>query len=159
MNKKSLNYFNLIIILVISFVFIACPPKKPPRRKPPREVRKPAEVYRPAPPPEVITPQRKASQRTVQKGITQLNNNNYDQALQIFQDAVNIDPFNGVAYYYLASANNYLEEKDVAMGLLDKAESLLQYEPEWLEKIEELRLSISGEAPETAPLPPVIDEF
>lgn len=159
MNNKSRSYFNLFFVLLIGLAFIGCPPKKPPKARPPREVRKPAEVYRPAPPPAVITPQRKASQRTVQKGITDLNAENYEQALQTFQDAVNIDPSNGVAYYYLAMANNHLEEKETALGLLDKAEALLQYEPEWIEKIEELRLTISGEAPETAPLPPVVDEF
>lgn len=155
---------SLIFILSICFLFTACPPaaKKPPVKKPPRqgEVReKPKEVTKPAQPSRVATPQRKASDRLVEKGKSSLDAKNYDQASQFFQDAVNVDSTNGVAYYYLALTDHYLGEQSVAAGLLDKAESLLSYDQYWMGKVEELRALITGEKPAVAPLPSVTDQY
>lgn len=120
---------------------------------------KPKEVTRPGQPSQVLTPQRKASDRLVDKGKTSLDAKNYDQALQLFQDAANVDPSNGVAYYYLALTDHYLGEQNTAAGLLDKAESLLRSDQYWMGKVEELRALITGEKPQVAPLPPVVDQY
>jgi len=88
------------------------------------------------------TPRRKASDRIVEKGMLEFQSKKYEQALQLFQDAVNVDSSNGVAYYYLALTNIELDRKNAANGLLDKAEALLSHEPGWLEKIENVRKSI-----------------
>lgn len=155
--KKS--RFTFLLPLFICLVFMACPPKKPVKKVPRPPAEKPAEVSRPPAAPEVITPQRRASDRLVQKGMGQLDSRNYENALQIFQEAVNVDATNGAAYYYLALTNDYLGEKDTAMGLLDKAESLLGHDPLWLEKIDDLRMEISGEKIPGTTSPPVMDEY
>jgi len=88
-----------------------------------------------------------------------MNAKNYEQAAQLFQDAVNVDASNGVAYYYLASADANLGQQDTAFGLLDKAESLLRDDRYWMDRIEELRASISGEKPSAIKPPPVFDQY
>jgi len=146
------------LIFSIALLFTGCPKepaKKRPRAKPSRQV----ETKKPQPPPEIYTPQRKASDRIVEKGKVQLDQENYERALQFFQDAVNIDSANGVAYYYLALTNVKLEQEDIALGLLDKAEALLQHDPTWLGKVEELRFSITGESSPQRSSYPEVDEF
>lgn len=155
--KKS--WYNFLLLPFICAVFLACPPKKPVKKVPRPPAEKPSEVSRPPATPEVMTPQRRASDRLVQKGVNQLDSRNYENALQALQEAVNIDGTNGIAYYYLALTNDYLGEKDAAMGLLDKAESLLGHDPSWLEKIDDLREDLSGEKTPGTPLPPVMDEY
>lgn len=157
---------HTLVIIFFCFGLLACPPaaKKPSVKKPPRpgqeEIReKSREVVRPAAPATVATPQRKASERLVEKGIAELGAKNAEHAAQIFQDAVNVDASNGVAYYYLAMADAQIGRSDVAAGLLDKAESLLRYDSDWISKIEELRTSITGEKPSSTPLPHIIDEY
>jgi tetratricopeptide (TPR) repeat protein len=59
-----------------------------------------------------------------------------------FQDAINVDPRNGEAYYYLALTDFYLGQYDESVGLLDKAKALLGYDERWLERIENLKASI-----------------
>jgi Tfp pilus assembly protein PilF len=146
-------------LLLICLVFAACPPKKPVKKVPRPPHERPAEVSRPASAPEADTPQRRASDRLVQKGMGELGAKNYEGALQAFQEAVNIDATNGAAYYYLALTNDYLGEKETAMGLLDKAESLLGHDSSWLEKIDDLREKIGGGKTPGTPLPPIMDEY
>jgi len=150
-----------VVILCLSLT--GCPPaaKKPPVKKPkarPEEVKKP-EVSKPSQQDQTQTPQRKASDRLIDKGKISLDAKRYDQAGQLFQDATTVDPSNGVAYYYLALTDHYLGQDSAASGLLDKAESLLRYDQHWMGKIEELRSLVTGEKPPVAPLPPVIDQY
>ena len=150
-------------MIILSFLFTACPPaaKKPPAKPKAKieEKKKPGEVTRPPEAQQPDTPQRKASNRVMDKGKTALDGKSYDQAAQLFQDAVNIDSTNGAAYYYLAMTDHYLGQNAVAAGLLDKAESLLRRDAYWMEKIEELRSVVTGEKPSVTPLPPVIDQY
>ena len=55
------------------------------------------------------------------------------------QEAINVDPKNGIAYYYLAKAKFELGENVQASGVLDKAEELLQGSKDWMEAISILR--------------------
>ena len=154
---------SLAMTIILCFTFIACPPaaKKPAKKVPKakQEEKKPAEVSRPAAAPQAETPQRKASDRLVEKGKASIDSKSYDQAAGLFQDAMNVDPSNGVAYYYLALTDHYLGQGGAAAGLLDKAESLLRGDKYWAQKIEELRTLVTGEKPQVAPLPPVIDQY
>ncbi len=154
---KILSHFFLIFL--ICFIFISCPAKKPIKKPTKPQAEKPVEITTPPSAPETLTPQRRASNKLVQKGIIELDKNNYVLAIQIFQEAINIDATNGEAYYYLALTNNYLGEKNTALGLLDKAESLLNNDPSWIEKIEALRSDITGEKSKGMSLPPLMDEF
>ncbi len=135
-----------VICFLVAFTLIACA-KEPAKRPEAKKERSPVEeqVRKPKAPPIIYTPQRKASDRIVAKGKAQLENENYERALQLFQDAVNVDSANGEAYYYLALAQVKMEQNHLALGLLDKAEALLQHEPIWLEKIQNLRQEIGGE--------------
>ncbi len=121
------------------------------KRIPSKDVIRPAEQR----PPEAAetTPQRVASQGLVKKGLFHLDQKNYDLAAVRFQDAINVDPRNGEAYYYMALADYYMEQYDVAIGLLDKAKALLNYNPQWVEKIENLRASILADDSASAPAP------
>jgi len=81
--------------------------------------------------------------KLVVRGMDQMEDQSFDLAASTFRDAINVDTTNGVAYYYLASVYAALYKRDQALGLLDKAESLLSGDPEWMKKIEELRYDLS----------------
>jgi len=63
----------------------------------------------------------------------------FDPAKRSFQEAINIDPANGIAYYYLARSKFELGEYQQALGVLDKAEELLSGSKEWEETIQTLK--------------------
>lgn len=88
------------------------------------------------------TPARSASTSLVSKGKRSLDEGDYAKALNTFKEAILIDSTNGVAYYYMAKTQFMLQNYDQAMGILDKAESLLQNSDEWLEAIKTLREQI-----------------
>jgi|GEM_PF-2211513 len=101
---------------------------------------------------DVVTPQRQASMRLVERGKALMDAKDYGRAAGAFRDAVNVDTSNGVAYYYLAAADARLDQPDLAIGLLDKAEALLGADAEWMDKIDALRRELG--APETKPVVP-----
>lgn len=80
--------------------------------------------------------------RLVTQGNTAMESGDANKAATFYRDAINVDSSNGVAYYYLANAKSTLDEDDVAMGLLDKADALLGADTEWQIKIESLRVQI-----------------
>lgn len=88
------------------------------------------------------SPARSASMDMVSKGKYFLEVGKYDKALSIFQEAVIIDNTNGIAFYYLAKTRFYLQQYEEALGILDKAESLLTGSDEWLEAAGLLRTQI-----------------
>lgn len=90
----------------------------------------------------VSSPARSASIDMVAKGKQSLAAGKYEKALGIFQEAVIIDSTNGVAYYYLAKTRFNLGQNEEALGILDKAESLLSSADEWMEAITLLRQQI-----------------
>jgi len=124
----------------------ACSFKKGPAKRIPTAKRPPEkDVIRPAetlPSERPVTPQGVASQKLIRDGLALLDQKNYELAAVRFQDAINVDPRNGEAYYYLALADFYLELYDESIGLLDKAKALLQPDERWLERIENLKASI-----------------
>jgi tetratricopeptide (TPR) repeat protein len=90
----------------------------------------------------ISTPARTASANMVNKGKALLDAGDYEKAVSMFQEAVIIDAGNGIAYYYMAKARYYLNERDAALGILEKAESLLSGTPEWKDAIALLKLQI-----------------
>ena len=72
-------------------------------------------------------------------------NSDFDSAENSFQEAINIDPTNGIAYYYLAKVKYETAFFQQAMGILDKAEDLLSASKEWMEAISILRDLIKSE--------------
>ena len=85
------------------------------------------------------TPKAKASANMVEAGRRELANANFEPAERIFQEAINIDPSNGVAYYYLARAQFELGLFGQSSGVLDKAEELLAGSKEWMEAVATLQ--------------------
>ena len=164
-----------ILIIIIAFalsLFASCAAFKKPaykhlppgeRKKP--EVAKPAEAPKQAPEAvrtnarpsteDVITPKRQASMRLVERGKGFLEGGELDRAVLVLRDAINVDSSNGVAYYYLASADVKLGQTSTALGLLDKAEALLGADNEWMRRIDELRGELG--APASKPVPSPID--
>jgi len=129
-------------------IFAGCAEKtaKPAHKKIPRRVRQ-GDVIRPTsvpPPDQIVTPEGKASMRLVEKGKAYIDSAEFDLARTTFRSAINVDTGNGVAYYYLALTYYYLNQPDLAYGLLDKANQLLGYDEGWGPRIEELRHQLSG---------------
>lgn len=92
-------------------------------------------------PPE-LTPKREASQRVVQVGKEYLETGALDKAVQTFQEAINVDPENGVAYFFLAFSLFRSGLYEDALGLLDRADILLAPYPKWPEEVLRLRYMI-----------------
>lgn len=148
------------ILLIATMLFTAsCAEKKYGGKTFQRGTHPRKDVIRPAeqrPAEEVASPQRVASNQLVDKGLNHLDAKEYELAAVRFQDAINIDPRNGIAYYYLAMTDYYTGQSDVALGLLDKAQSLIGHDAKWNERIENLRASIlTEEATATQPAEPI----
>ncbi|MDO8643916.1 MAG: tetratricopeptide repeat protein [bacterium] len=111
------------------------PPKAPGKAKP-------AEPSLPTKPAPALTPKREASQKIVRLGENYLESNELDKAIQTFQEAINVDFENGIAYYFLAKAFYQKGDFDDALGVLDRAQSLLVDDEEWLNEVFRLRLLI-----------------
>lgn len=111
------------------------------KRLPGEEVPQRERVDIPPPPPveRVGTPKRGASQSLIDEGLRLLQRENYDKALRSFESAIQIDPENGIAYYYAAKANVLRGKPESALGFLDKAELLMGHDEKWKQKIDELR--------------------
>lgn len=65
-----------------------------------------------------------------------------DKAVQSFQEAINVDPENGVAYFYMARALYQTAAYEDALGLLDRADTLLSPYPDWHDEVMRLRFMI-----------------
>lgn len=102
--------------------------------------------------PEPLTPRREASQKIVLLGTGYLEKNELDKAVQTFQEAINVDSENGVAYFYLAKALSQKEAYDDALGLLDRARALLSNDPDWTAQVLNLKMLIEG-TKQTPPAP------
>lgn len=85
------------------------------------------------------TPKARASTGLIENGRKFLVAGDFDNAESSFQEAINVDPSNGIAYYYLAKVKYELALFQQALGILDKAEDLLIDSKEWMETIKTLR--------------------
>lgn len=75
-------------------------------------------------------------------GEAYLENNDLDKATQTFQEAINIDSENGVAYYFFAKALYQKGSCDEALGVLDRAEVLLGSNPDWMGEVLRLKVMV-----------------
>ena len=90
------------------------------------------------------TPQRQASLRVVEEGKGYLVAGRAREAAQRFTRATQIDPTNGFAYYYLGRARIATGDRRGAVGILQKAESLLGPYPDWREATRSLLESLGA---------------
>lgn len=93
-------------------------------------------------------PERAASSALIEEGKLALERGLYDRSLDRFQEAVTLDPSNGVGFYYLAFVKLRTGEYGEVWGLLEKAESLLTGNAEWILKIEELKQELHQKKPD-----------
>ncbi len=84
-------------------------------------------------------PERQASHAMIETGKGFLEQGLFDQAADRFQEAANVDPTNGVAFYYLALVKYRTGDYESVGDFLEKAEALLGEDREWAEKLEILR--------------------
>lgn len=87
---------------------------------------------------------RDASQRVVEEGKGFLIAGQPSDAASRFERATRIDPTNGFAYYYLGRARVEAGDRRGAIGILEKAESLLGPYPEWRDRAAALAESLRG---------------
>jgi len=136
----------LIIFFMFGFFVFAC--AKEPKTSGPRHTsKKGPDVMKPGEPVpskkgEPLSPRREASQRIVHLGEGYLEKNEFDKAIQIFQEAINVDSENGIAYFYLAKALHKTQAYDDAYGLLERAQVLLVDDPEWSRQVADLKAVI-----------------
>lgn len=88
------------------------------------------------------TPERKASLQVVEEGKGYLIIGRAREAAGRFERATRIDPTNGFAYYYLGRARIESGDRARAVGVLEKAETLLGPYPEWRERAAGLLASV-----------------
>lgn len=91
------------------------------------------------------TPQRRASHRVIEEGKGYLIAGQPREAVQRFQNAVRIDPTNGFGYYELGRAYAALGDRERALGVLEKADSLLGPYPYWRARVVQLMASLQGD--------------
>ncbi|MGH7550386.1 MAG: tetratricopeptide repeat protein [Gemmatimonadota bacterium] len=85
---------------------------------------------------------REASLQVVEEGKGYLITGRAGEAVRRFERATRIDPTNGFAYYYLGRARIELGDRAQAVGVLEKAETLLGPYPEWRERAAQLLASV-----------------
>jgi len=141
-------YKKITIAIIIASLFSSCATWDGKQKRTRGDVTRQKEVLRPqtAHYAAINTPARRASMDMVYKGKAQLEREKYDKALGLFREAVIIDSNNGVAYYYMAKARFYLGQYDQAIGILDKADALLQGSNDWEEATQLLREQITSAA-------------
>ncbi|MGH7571484.1 MAG: tetratricopeptide repeat protein [Gemmatimonadota bacterium] len=88
------------------------------------------------------TPEREASLQVIEEGKGYLIAGRVGEAVRRFERATRIDPTNGFAYYYLGRGRIELGNPAGAVGILEKAESLLGPYPEWRERAATLLASV-----------------
>ena len=143
------------LILCLSFFVVSCAKQSPNKKishKPTptekKEESKPVEQVpiKPAPPvPAAINPKREASQKIVEAGVGYLDHGEVDRASQAFQEAINVDGDNGVAYFYLAKVKDISKDYDDALSLLERASDLLNGNRDWEDAILNLKTHIAAE--------------
>lgn len=87
-------------------------------------------------------PERESSLKVVEEGKGYLITGRAGEAARRFERATRIDPTNGFAYYYLGRARIELGDRARAVGVLEKAETLLGPYPEWRERAASLLASV-----------------
>jgi hypothetical protein len=80
------------------------------------------------------TPSRESSQRVVEEGKGYMIAGRTAEAASRFETASRIDPTNGFAWYWLGRARIAAGDRSGAIGVLEKAESLLGPYPDWRDR-------------------------
>jgi len=79
------------------------------------------------------------AKKIVVNGIKNFKDEKFDNAEWQFEEAINLDPDYGPAYYWLARTRFKFDKVQKALVLLEKAESLLDSSQTWLRRIDSFR--------------------
>lgn len=139
--RRFLGKYAAAAILIL-FLFSCAKQAKPPARPTEQPQKQEIEQTMPATP-VVKTPESSASTRLIEQGKSNYNAGQYQKAMQSLEAAVNLEPDNGEAYYWLSRSNLALDDKDNAKQYLDTARSYLS-DDDWLQKLDELQKEIEG---------------
>lgn len=93
------------------------------------------------------TPESSAANSVVQNGIKEYNREEYEKAGRTFESAINMEPSNGEAYYWLAKTNFKMGDMENAKQFLYKASQYLTGD-EWEKKLHDLEKEIDSIQPE-----------
>ena len=80
-------------------------------------------------------PRRMASLHLTEKGKGELERGDLKKAMDRFEKAIGLDAKNSAAYYFFAEARFKQKEYHQSLTLLDRAEQLLNQQPDWLAKV------------------------
>lgn len=94
-------------------------------------------------PSQVSGPARDASNAVLEEGKGALEQGDLERAADNFQEAVTLDPTNGAGFYYLALLHFKKGEYDQSAVFLEKADSLLAGQEDWIIPLEELKRDLS----------------
>ena len=83
-----------------------------------------------------------AAMKLVERGKNQYNEGFFQDSMQTFEKAINIEPNNGEAYFWMAKSNFAIGDYDNAGQLLDQAKNYLSGS-EWDPKIKKLDKEIN----------------
>ena len=81
------------------------------------------------------SPRRMASLHLTEKGKNELDHGDLKKAMDRFEKAIGLDARNSAAYYFFAEARFKQKAYDQSLTLLDRAEQLLNRQPDWLVKV------------------------
>ncbi|MBI1821226.1 MAG: tetratricopeptide repeat protein [Nitrospirae bacterium] len=81
------------------------------------------------------TPRRMASLHLTEKGKSELEHGDLKKAMDRFEKAIGLDAQNSAAYYFFAEARFKQKEHYQSLTLLDRAEQMLNQQPDWLVKV------------------------
>jgi tetratricopeptide (TPR) repeat protein len=82
-----------------------------------------------------LTPEQTVSLRLTQEGEEALLRGSMIEASNTFAKAIDLDPSNGFAYYFLGEINFQKGKYHQSLTFLEKAEGILQKRSHWLSKI------------------------
>lgn len=88
------------------------------------------------------TAARRASSGLVEEGKGYLIAGRPAEAVRRFERAARVDPSNGFAWYWLGKARIEVRDPGGAIGVLEKAATLLGPYPEWRDRVDELLSSL-----------------
>ncbi len=116
-----------------------------PAEKAPRKAYPIEEETLPAPKPAEPDPRTLASLELTEQGRMLLEQNRVDEAMTVFERAVNLSPENGRNYYYLAEAWLIKGDLRQAREWNRLAELYLQSDPDWVKRVSSQKVKINGE--------------
>ncbi len=88
---------------------------------------------------QALNPKQKVSLRLTQQGEEALLRGSLMEASNTLAKAIDLDPANPYAYYFLGEINFQKGDHQQSLAFLEKSEGLLQNAPYWLSKIHALR--------------------